>query len=82
MKVLKEGEGWKKVLICKGCKSELEIEEDDILYKITDKDISNQQYNIDILGTFYINCIICGQELDLKTKDIPPLIQSRKMEQQ
>ena len=78
MKVLKTGKtNWITRLRCSGCKAELEAEKEDIQYKITDAEATIQQYVVDIVGTFYVVCPECGQQL--KVKNIPPALQNEIM---
>lgn len=77
MKVLVEGKSWTIKKTCKGCGAVLEIEPTDISYEITDSDISSQQYNEDIEGTFSVNCPSCGQFIGFRKNEIPAPIKER-----
>ena len=78
MKVLKEGKPkWTTKVKCKGCHAELEAEKEDITYRITDEEALVQHYKIDVVGTFFVTCPLCGQQL--RVKNIPPAIQAEIM---
>lgn len=71
MKIITEGKGWTKRLTCRGCKSVLEIEESDLSRKLTEVDISAQQYQEEIEARYFVSCPKCTIELEVKAKDIP-----------
>lgn len=74
MKVIKQGE-WKRRLTCKGCKSVLEANCDDVRYG----DYS-ENYEDEFKGNFYIRCPICERHNQLKEKDVPSFIQEEALE--
>lgn len=77
MKTITKGKGWSKRITCKGCNAVLEVEESDIKHRITDSDAASFQYELDIQGTFYVECPECWQVLTIKMKDIPSPIADR-----
>lgn len=77
MRVVQQGDKWKIKKTCTACKAVLEIEEEDIQYKVTDGDAAKQQYEQDIEGTYFVTCPECGQELIIKSNKIPLGTQER-----
>lgn len=72
MKIISPGQGtWRTRVICQGCKAKLEFETEDITYAVSDADAANQQYNLDIEGSFYATCPLCWT--DIKIRKLPPL---------
>lgn len=82
MKVVKQGRSWFKRITCKGCEAVLEVEESDVQYKVTDFDATQQNDKGEIEGTFYVDCIGCGQFLPIKGKDIAKPVADRIKERQ
>ena len=74
MKVIEKGKDWAKRLKCKGCKAVLEADHTDLRYHLTDLDLSAQQYNEDIEGSYFVVCPECDQHLSVNKKDIPTTI--------
>lgn len=80
MKVKKKGlVRWKADITCKGCKAELEIEQTDVQYVISDEAALAQQYKKEVMGEFSVGCPECGQRLVVK--NIPPAIQTQIIEE-
>ena len=82
MKILEKGPGWSIQQRCTGkgnggggCNSLLLVERDDI-YVTASSDYSGET---DYYYTF--KCPVCGVETDIKSSEVPYLIQREKLEQ-
>lgn len=79
MEVIKKGKGWHKQLTCKGCEAVLKITAEDLQYTLTKEATVSQQYEDEIIGTFFVLCAECNQNLPIKTKDIPDKLKENLM---
>lgn len=75
MKVIKKGKSkWVSQVKCKSCSAELEIDDKDISYYVSDEAALAQHTKVDVVGDFLVYCPECGQQI--KVKNIPPAIQT------
>jgi RNase P subunit RPR2 len=73
MKIIKQGL-WEKRVVCKGCKSVLQVEEKDVRYGQY-----SSRYEDVFEGQCYITCPVCEKQTTLK--DVPsPIQQAAKLE--
>lgn len=72
MKIIKTGE-WKKRITCRGCKSVLEANGEDVRYGLY-----STEYEDEFKGQFYIQCPVCDKKQI--QKEIPNDVAADAME--
>ena len=77
MKVITKGKGWRLNITCKGCEAVLEIETEDLNYELSTEDATNQQYELEIEGRYFVECVECTTRIDIKSKNIPTKIREK-----